>query len=76
MEEPFADVSEDGELLIDWDAVILLSMDFDAGHRDNETSWGKILISVQRMAFERGYAAGCLSKHPRDGLLAFTMGNA
>ena len=76
MEEPFADVSEDGELIIDWDAAILLSMDFDAGHRDDETSWGKILISVQRMSFERGYAAGCAAKYPRDSLLALTMGNA
>ena len=76
MEEPFADVSDDGELIIDWDTAILLSMDFDAGYRDDETAWGKILISVQRMAFERGYAAGCESKHPREALLALTMGNA
>ena len=62
--------------MIDWDAALLLSMDFDAGDRDEDAAWGKILTSVQRMAFERGYAAGCESKHPSAKLLSLTMGNA
>lgn len=76
MEENFASVASNGDVEIDWELAVLLSMDFDEGDRDDDAMWGKILTAVQRMAFERGYAAGCESTHPRESLLALTMGNA
>lgn len=76
MQELWADVTEDGELVIDWERAIENAMAFDQGERDYEAALGKLLIAVQRMSFERGYDAGCCSNDPRSRLLSLTMGNA
>jgi len=59
MIEPIADITDDGELLIDWKWVTLMSLDFDAGHRDDNAALGKILTLIRRNSFEEGFLKGC-----------------
>lgn len=69
-------VLDDGQPQIDWEQAVRNAMAFDQGERDINASMGKIITSVQRMAFEQGFEAGVNSKHPQGYLLSTTMGNA
>lgn len=76
MQEKWADISEDGHPMIDWEEAVSNAMAFDNGSRDYDSSLGKLVVAIQRMAFERGFEAGMDAKNPIDRLLARTMGNA
>jgi hypothetical protein len=76
MRENWADIAEDGHPVIDWEMAVDNAMAFDGGARDYDASLGKLIIAVQRMAFERGFDAGMNAKHPQERLLSMTMGNA
>lgn len=76
MRESWADISEDGHPMINWEEAIDNAMAFDSGARDYDSSLGKLIVSVQRMAFERGFEAGINAKTPEERLLSLTMGNA
>jgi len=76
MTPKWADFSKDGDILIDWEQAIENAIAFDAGSRDKDASLGKMLVSIQRMAFECGYEAGINNKHPDGRMLIFTGGNA
>jgi hypothetical protein len=72
----WADVDEDGELIIDWNEVFFNSNEYDIGDRSYDSCMGKLISSIQRDAFERGFAAGVEAKHPQAKILAYTGGNA
>jgi hypothetical protein len=78
MNEVWADITEDGELVIDWEEVSKMASLFDSGDRDYDTALGKILLQVQREAFEMGFREGVQSKGPLMQMtaLTFTGGNA
>ena len=71
-------ISEDSELLIDWERALEEAESFDAGAVDVDAAVGKILILVQREAFESGYRKAIEEtgrKRP-DPLITFTAGHA
>lgn len=72
----WADIDEDGELIIDWNEVFQNSLEFDSGDRTFDSCLGKLISSIQRESFERGFAAGVEAKHPQAKILAYTGGNA
>ena len=74
--EQWADVSNEGELLIDWEEAIANAEAFDSGARDYDAGFGKLIIMVQRMSFERGFKEGIDSKENTSKLLSLTCGNA
>jgi hypothetical protein len=74
--EQWADVSNEGELLIDWEEAIANAEAFDSGARDYDAGFGKLIIMVQRMSFERGFKEGIDSKDNTSNLLSLTCGNA
>lgn len=76
MNPKWANFSADGNMFIDWEQAIENAMAFDGGARDREASLGKMLVSIQRMAFECGYEAGINNKHPDARMFIFTGGNA
>jgi hypothetical protein len=72
----WADVSDKGELIIDWDAVFELSLEYDDGMRDFDASLAKLISLVQRFSFERGFEEGIRANKPIEALLTMTMGNS
>ena len=75
--EPWADVNKDSELILDWEECVAQANQFDAGKRTYDTSVGKLICMVQRLAFECGYEVGLETKDtPYAHLLAQTQGNA
>jgi hypothetical protein len=73
MEELWADITEDGELMIDWDEAIEKALLFDGGDREYDAALGKILVQVQREAFEQGFRQGLESKGPLMQMTALTF---
>lgn len=67
---------EDGTINIDWSQVFDNAMNYDIGDQCFDARLAKIISVVHRNAFERGFAAGCATKHPQEALLAYTGGNA
>ncbi len=76
MPELFADVTEDGELVIDWGKAFDLATDFDAGHRDDEAAWAKILTLIQREAFDQGFRKGYESDREIGAAMMLPAGHA
>lgn len=72
----WADIDENGDLIIDWNEVFDNSNEFDCGDRTFDSCLGKLISAIQKDAFERGFAAGVDAKHPQAKLLAYTGGNA
>jgi hypothetical protein len=72
----WADVDEDGKLLIDWEEVIENARAFDHGDRDYEAALAKMIIQIQRMAFEKGFELGVNAKPETARLMIFPAGNA
>ena len=76
MEKTWADVDDDGQLIIDWEEAIENARNFDRGERGYEAALGKLIVQVQRMAFERGFELGVNAKPETAKLLIFPAGNA
>jgi hypothetical protein len=78
MIEEWANISDDGELLVDWETVNEEALAFDAGYRNPEAAIGKIMVLIQREAFEQGYRRAVEDKvsSMRDSLITLTVGNA
>ncbi len=78
MQEMWADITEDGEPLIDWDEAVQKAQLFDGGDREYDAALGKILVQVQREAYERGFRDGLASKGASEQMnaLTFTGGTA
>lgn len=72
----WADVTNEGELLIQWDEVAFYAYEFDIGKRDYNSALGKFISLVERKAFEEGYKQGIEAKSSKAALLAFTGGTA
>ena len=58
MRDKWVDISEDGEPVIDWDQALNLSLAFDGGGRDANACMAKVLLEVQRTAFDEGFRKG------------------
>lgn len=67
---------EGDSIQIDWSQVFDHAIDYDAGDNRFDARLAKLISVVHRNAFERGFAAGCATKHPQEALLAYTGGNA
>jgi hypothetical protein len=76
MRDSWADIAEDGHPMIDWEQAVEYAIAFDSGSRGYDEALGKLITTVQRIAFERGFEAGMRAKHPEELLLTMTMGNA
>lgn len=78
MNEMWADITDDGEPMIDWDEAVQKALLFDGGDREYDAALGKILVQVQREAFEMGFRQGVESKGPimQMTALTFTGGTA
>lgn len=72
----WADVDEDGKLLIDWEEVLENARAFDKGDRDYDAALAKMIIQIQRMSFEKGYELGINAKPETAQLIIFPAGNA
>jgi hypothetical protein len=67
----------DGETLhINWAEVFDHANYYDAGDTSFDAQLGKLISMIHRGAFERGFESGCKTTHPKEILLAYTMGNA
>lgn len=75
-QKSWLDILDDGTPMIDWEQVLRKAIRFDQGQRDSDACMAKVLVSVQRSSFERGYEAGINTTHPQAHLLSMTMGNA
>jgi hypothetical protein len=67
---------QDGKLLNDWEEVIENARAFDHGDRDYEAALAKMIVQIQRMAFEKGFELGVNAKPETAKLLIFPAGNA
>jgi hypothetical protein len=76
MDKTWADVDDNGQLIIDWEEAIENARNFDRGDRDYEAALGKLIVQVQRMAFERGFELGVNAKPETAKLMIFPAGNA
>ena len=74
--EAWADISSEGELLIDWEEAITNADAFDSGSREYDAGFGKLIVMLQRTSFEKGFKKGISSKDGTSILLADTKGNA
>lgn len=72
----WAEVNDNGDLVIDWQQVFDNSQDYDHGLKTYGTSLAKIIALVQKDSFEKGFLAGMDAKHPEQRLLAYTGGHA
>lgn len=72
----WAEVNDNGDLVIDWQQVFDNSQDYDHGLKTYGTSLAKIIALVQKDSFEKGFLAGIDAKHPEQRLLAYTGGHA
>lgn len=61
---------------IDWAQVFDHAMSYDSGDKSFDARLAKLISFVHRHGFERGFTAGCATKHPQESLLAYTGGNA
>lgn len=58
MNDRWVNISEVGEPIIDWDRALNLSLAFDGGGRDANACLAKMLLVVQRSAFDEGFRKG------------------
>ena len=70
----WADITDDGELILDWKDVQFFSQKFDRGYRNYESNLGKMISIIQRDAWERGYHDGVIAQG-NEKLLFLTGGN-
>jgi hypothetical protein len=72
--QSWADVTDNGDLVLDWNEVIAYSGKFDRGYRTNNAALAKMISIIQREAWERGFHDGVVSQgHERS--LFLTGGN-
>jgi hypothetical protein len=60
--QSWADITDDGELILDWRDVQFFSQKFDRGYRNYESALGKMISIIQREAWERGYHEGVIAQ--------------
>jgi len=65
-----------GIIHIEWQEVFDNANSYDAGDKSFDAQLGKLISEVHRFAFEKGFSAGCASKHPQEVLLSYTGGRA
>ena len=70
----WADITDEGELILDWNDVQFFSQKFDRGYRNYESALGKMISIIQREAWERGYHDGVIAKG-NEKILFLTGGN-
>jgi len=72
----WADITEEGELMIQWEEIAFKAYEFDRGERDYDSALGKLISLIERRAFEEGYKQGMDARGSQSALLAFTGGTA
>jgi hypothetical protein len=73
--QSWADVTDGGDLVLDWDEVIAYSRKFDRGYRNYNAALAKMISIIQREAWERGYREGVIAQGTERSLF-LTGGNA
>ena len=72
--KPWARLTDDGSLILDWQDVTYYSQKFDRGYRNYESALGKMISIIQREAWERGYHEGVIAQDS-EKLLFLTGGH-
>jgi len=74
--QTWADVTNDGELVLDWDEVASYSRKFDRGYRTYDAALAKMISIIQKASYERGFREGLRSQNLGEQWLAQVAGNA
>ena len=74
--QAWADITDDGELILDWNDVVFYSHKFDRGFRNYESALGKMISIIQRRAYEHGFQEGLKRQEWSALWMAQAEGNA
>ena len=74
--QAWADITDDGELILDWNDVVFYSNKFDRGFRNYESALGKMISIIQRRAYEHGFQEGLKRQEWSALWMAQAEGNA
>ncbi len=74
--QSWADITDDGELILDWNDVVFYSNKFDRGFRNYESALGKMISIIQRRAYEHGFQEGLQRQEWSALWMAQAEGNA
>ncbi len=74
--QAWADITDDGELILDWNDVVFYSQKFDRGFRNYESALGKMISIIQRRAYEHGFQEGLQRQEWSALWMAQAEGNA
>ena len=74
--QAWADITDDGELILDWDNVVFYSNKFDRGFRTYDSALAKMISMIQRKAYEHGFQEGLQRQEWSALWLAQAEGNA
>ena len=74
--QTWADVTNDGELVLDWDEVASYSRKFDRGYRTYDAALAKMISIIQQDAYERGFQEGLQRQASAALWLGQAEGNA
>ena len=74
--QAWADITDDGELILDWNDVVFYSHKFDRGFRNYESALGKMISIIQHRAYERGFQEGLKRQEWSALWMAQAEGNA
>ncbi len=74
--QSWADITDEGELILDWNDVVFYSHKFDRGFRNYESALGKMISIIQRRAYEHGFQEGLQRQEWSALWMAQAEGNA
>ena len=74
--QSWADITDEGELILDWNDVVFYSNKFDRGFRNYESALGKMISIIQRRAYEHGFQEGLKRQEWSALWMAQAEGNA
>ncbi len=74
--QSWADITDEGELILDWNDVVFYSQKFDRGFRNYESALGKMISIIQRRAYEHGFQEGLQRQEWSALWMAQAEGNA
>ncbi len=74
--QSWADITDEGELILDWNDAVFYSNKFDRGFRNYESALGKMISIIQRRAYEHGFQEGLQRQEWSALWMAQAEGNA